>query len=297
MAKFIVTGATGNIGRATVEQLLKNGNSVIAISKTRKLEITSPKLTSLQLDLWNKTEVAEFLSQEKPEILIHLAWEATPGEFWHSSRNFDWVSASAHLLDAFVSAGGRRAILAGTCAEYQWANTSLSEDSSPLNPLTAYSASKLAFKGIADVISKEIELVWARIFFPYHAAEDPNRLLHYIATNVKASSLPTFNNPRRAVDLIQLDDVAKIFTELGEQNFCGTINICSGNALLPDQIGLIFAQILEQKELILEFKERLEKVSKLTSIQGDTTKLKSVINLKELTTIEQGISQYLKSFK
>ena len=56
----------------------------------------------------------------RPEVLIHLAWYAEHGKYWTSPENVRWVEASLALLRGFAAAGGRRVVMAGTCAEYEW---------------------------------------------------------------------------------------------------------------------------------------------------------------------------------
>ncbi len=57
----------------------------------------------------------------QPTHLLHFAWIATPGVYWDSAENFRWVSAGERLLRSFRAHGGRRVVMAGSCAEYDWA--------------------------------------------------------------------------------------------------------------------------------------------------------------------------------
>ena len=52
--------------------------------------------------------------------LLHLAWYAEPGAFWTAPRTPPGWRRRSGLVDEFAAAGGRRAVLAGTCAEYDW---------------------------------------------------------------------------------------------------------------------------------------------------------------------------------
>ncbi|MDF2368197.1 NAD(P)-dependent oxidoreductase, partial [Sneathiella sp.] len=213
MKRCLVTGATGFIGRHVVRRLLEEGWQVLSISRNATLAI-SQHHEHVALDLHDPAAVDGFVKARKPSHLIHLAWEATPGKFWHSTDNFRWVSSSALLLDAFVRHGGEKAVLAGSCAEYKWESSPLDEDTSPLNATTYYSASKLAFKGLAEVIATDISLVWARIFFPYGPDEDESKLISYIFREISANRLPAIQTPDRAVDMIHVADVAAALESL-----------------------------------------------------------------------------------
>ncbi|MBV1885610.1 MAG: NAD-dependent epimerase/dehydratase family protein [Parvibaculaceae bacterium] len=126
--KTLVTGATGFIGRHVVNQLLQQDHQVVAVSRTIDNLPQHKNLEHHSLDLHNHEAVADFFKNHQPSHLIHLAWEATPGLFWHSSENIKWLSSSITMLNHFITAGGETATLAGTCAEYEWENKVLFED-------------------------------------------------------------------------------------------------------------------------------------------------------------------------
>ena len=69
---------------------------------------------------------------------------------WGSLENVRWVEASLLLLRHFAAAGGRRAVVAGTCAEYDWSRSPLSEAESPLVPATLYGAAKRGLRVVAE---------------------------------------------------------------------------------------------------------------------------------------------------
>ena len=56
----------------------------------------------------------------RPSHLLHFAWYVTPGKFWTSPENIDWLQASLDLVTSFLDCGGERSVIAGTCAEYDW---------------------------------------------------------------------------------------------------------------------------------------------------------------------------------
>ncbi|MEX0583903.1 MAG: NAD(P)-dependent oxidoreductase, partial [Sneathiella sp.] len=234
MKLCLLTGATGFIGRHVTRTLLEEGWHIITVSRKEHGGFaTHENHEHITLDLHDPEAVEAVLKSRQPSHLIHLAWEATPGKFWHSRENFRWVSSSAILLDTFARHGGEKAVLAGSCAEYKWENSLLDEETSPLNGSTYYSASKLAFKGLASIIAKDISLVWARIFFPYGPDEDESKLISYIYREISSGRLPHIQMPTRAVDMIHVEDVAHAFERLADSDATGTFNICSGTAYLP----------------------------------------------------------------
>lgn len=290
----LVTGATGVIGRPAIRNLLEGGRKVLAIGQRDTPFEDHPHLRYIPLNLHDKAAIDSFFEKHRPSHLIHLAWEATPGKFWHSRENFRWVSSSAYLLDKFVSAGGRKAVLAGSCAEYDWRTSPLDEETSPLLPKTLYSVSKNAYRQMAEVIAKDIELVWARIFFPYGPGEDPKKLISYIVGEISEGRVPDIQNPERAVDFIHLDDVVKVISALAYKSIKGQINICSGAAYVPHQIALECAQIFGRTGIYEKLRSQTTPVANVR-VEGTVKKLETIVNMKEFMSLSEGLKTYQNS--
>lgn len=300
----LVTGATGLIGRRVVDHLSETGHSVLAVGRGPNAFEDRAKVTYRPLDLQDPVAVTGFINQHKPRQMIHLAWEATPGTFWQSPENFRWIAASAHLLDRFVAEGGERAVLTGSCAEYDWGQApqnlqdpqssqspksshghqspqglqrALHETESSLNPRSYYSAAKVAFHDLARLIARDIDLVWARVFFPYGPEEDSSKLISHILREIGADRLPDFKTPGRAVDYIHLSDVASCFERLLATSVTGPVNICSGVALRPPEIAAAAARILDKPDLVALLDDQLTNIDSELTIVGDRQILDQVL--------------------
>ncbi|HEX8678274.1 MAG TPA: NAD-dependent epimerase/dehydratase family protein, partial [Segetibacter sp.] len=82
MKKILVTGASGFIGNYVIEELLRNNYSVIASSANpdnieEKAWLTQVNYIPFNLhDYSTNTNYYSFF--DKPDLLIHLAWEGLP---------------------------------------------------------------------------------------------------------------------------------------------------------------------------------------------------------------------------
>ena len=119
--RVLVTGGSGFLGNSLLSALVKDGHEVIALSRNGK-----PAVEVLREISWKKSDLldplatSEMLNSIRPEGLLHLAWDTSPGTYWNSSQNLRWTGASLYLFEAFAQCGGKRLVVAGTSAEYQW---------------------------------------------------------------------------------------------------------------------------------------------------------------------------------
>lgn len=72
MAKIMVTGATGLLGRAVVKQLELTGHEVVATGFSRANDSVH------RLDLTHPHAVADFVSLHSPQVIVHCAAERRP---------------------------------------------------------------------------------------------------------------------------------------------------------------------------------------------------------------------------
>src|SRR5579862_8460328 len=119
--RILVTGSSGFIGRQAVlalrSQLGRAADEIHTVQHTARQMSDSRNHT---VNLMDPEQVGRLMERVKPTHLLHLAWYAEHGKFWASPLNLDWVSASLQLFQSFISHGGKRAVFAGTCAEYDW---------------------------------------------------------------------------------------------------------------------------------------------------------------------------------
>jgi nucleoside-diphosphate-sugar epimerase len=218
--RVLVTGATGFVGRHTLEPLRARGFEVHGVG-------------SSDCDLLAPHAAAELVARLRPTHLLHLAWTAEPGAFWASPENIGHVGASLALVRAFAEAGGRRAVLAGTCAEYDWAYGFCSAGTTPLAPATLYGAAKDALRRVAEAYcaTTGVELAWGRIFFAYGPHEHPARLVSSVARALLAGEEALCTSGEQVRDFLHVADVAGAFAHLVDSELEGPVDVCSGEPL------------------------------------------------------------------
>ncbi|MEM9419940.1 MAG: NAD-dependent epimerase/dehydratase family protein, partial [Planctomycetota bacterium] len=162
--RVLITGATGFIGQHLLPRLAEVFDEVHAIARALPAEVAASSAKWHQYDLM-QDDPAGLMQQAKPTHLIHLAWITTPGEYWTSPSNTEWLERSKALFDAFIVAGGQRIVGLGTCAEYDWSAGVCKEQTTPIAPASIYGQSKVELH--AYLTSQPIASAWARVFWPY----------------------------------------------------------------------------------------------------------------------------------
>lgn len=242
--RVLVTGARGFIGCGTLGPLLQSGAEVHAISSREPDPDAPPAVVWHTIDLLSD-DAGPAVEAIGADALLHLAWYAEPGRFWRSERNLDWVRASLTLLRAFVAGGGRRAVLAGSCAEYAWEErTECLESRTPLRPATLYGAAKHGLHTIAAAYADEVRLslAWGRIFFVFGPHEDPARLAGSVVSALLAGQPALCSHGEQVRDFLYAPELAGAFVALLDSEVGGAVNMASGR---PTRIRDLVAELAQ----------------------------------------------------
>lgn len=208
----------------------------------RRLPPGFEDVTLIQANLLDAQDLTDTLQQVRATHLLHLAWYAEYGQFWSSPLNFRWVDASLRLLEAFCKAGGKRAVMAGSCAEYDWAHGYLREASTPHHPATTYGVAKDATRRLATALCAlhGVSFAWGHIFFPFGPGEAPQRMIPSLIRVFQGKATPFGVNASASRGMLYVPDAAQAFFSLLQDEVQGSVNVCSGQ---PVQIEHVVRQL------------------------------------------------------
>jgi nucleoside-diphosphate-sugar epimerase len=239
--RVLVTGATGLIGRHLAEPLARRGYEVVALGRSGG-DLTGDLLADPE-------GVAE---RAGATHLVHLAWHDAPTARMTAPENLDWAVASLRLLRAFAARGGKRAVMVGSCAEYDWTGVGRLAEDAPLKPATPYGAAKagtgLAALGLAKSLG--LTLVWARPFFVFGPGEPKGRLFGDILKGLTAGETVDCTDGLQRRDFLHAADVAGALCHLLASDAEGPVNIGSGKAVEVREMIGILARALGREQLI-----------------------------------------------
>lgn len=288
MARVLLTGASGFVGREVAARLLAAGHEVHALGRR------APTVTGVvhrAVDLL--AEIPE-LRQLGATHLIHAAWYAEPGKFWNAPENCDWVAASLRLARAFAEAGGHRMVVAGSCAEYGWDRPVFSEDTLGPPPQTLYGQAKRSLFELMSAAAPVLglSLGWGRIFIPYGAREDSRRLLGTLIAARADNRLAEFSTGEQIRDFIHVTDVATALVLLLESGVAGPVNIGSG-------FGTSVHAFVEEAAMIAGYGHQVKlgarpmRPDDPASLVADTTRLTDMVGFRPRYTLSSGLAEAL----
>lgn len=170
--KVFVTGATGFIGSYLVKLLIDEGYDLLCLKRDsselfRFEDYKNPIKWINTSDDWHQT-----LKEFQPEAIINLAWDGVSSAdrvIWQ--KQVPNINFQQELLNLSVECGVKKFIGIGSQSEYGDFEGVIDE-TFPVNPKTAYAASKLACQNLLKCFCEinHIEWYWFRefpLFGPY----------------------------------------------------------------------------------------------------------------------------------
>lgn len=300
MKKVLLTGATGLIGKYAIKPLIDAGFEVFAVSYSGCNEqLKNDGVNWVKTNLLNFEDIKSLFEKVKPEYLLHFAWDTTPGSYLESNSNFDWHQASLEMLKQFKSNGGKRAVFAGTCFEYEFEyegqGTPLKENGK-LNPTFTYAKCKNLLRQIATLYSdkNDISFGWGRIFYVFGEGEHENRLVPKVINTLTQDKEMTFSTGELVKDYMFAADIAEAFVKFLDTNVEGCVNIASGRPLKIKELVSLIAKKLG-KEHLIKFENK--PVNEPNVILGDNTRLTKEIKYTPKHSLDEALDIVINSIR
>ena len=277
--KIAITGATGFIGQHVRKALAKTNHAVVLVARRSEKagEITARE-SIVAADLHQeRTDWFELFG--KPDAVLHLAWGGLPNymDAYHVEVELPMQSK---FLKALIESGLKKLVVTGTCYEYGMSSGALSEDQET-NPNTPYGIAKDSLKKEIFELqqSKNFDLTWARIFYPYGEGQSENSLYSQLKNAILSNQEFLMGNGRQVLDFIQVEKVASsLLSLLISCTNLGVVNIGSGKpqtvaAFVQEQIQIF------QSDLVPSFGSIPDREYESVSFWSDNSRFDSLVNL------------------
>lgn len=289
MKKVLVTGASGFVGRHTLEPLKQRGFEVHGVASTTSA-FAQNGVTWHYGNLLDNSFVRAVFEKVRPTHLLNLAWYIIPGNNDQSSDNFRWVQSWIECLLAMQDIGGGRAVSTGTCAEYDWSYGTLKESQTPLAAFSHYARSKKIMGEIHETIRESAGFsgAWARPFFVYGPHENPGRFVPSVIRALLKSEEALCTEGKHRRDYIHVQDTADALAAILDSDMQGAVNIGTGSAIALRDVAQRIAEIIGKPDLLrLGARPHIREEAPL--VQADVTRLREELNWHPHYDIDSGL--------
>lgn len=211
--RIVITGPTGTIGMALIQQCIKEKKEVLAIchrnSANREKIPESSYVTVMEADL---TELKDLtVSDKKYDVFYHLAWAGTTGndrndmqlQLSNISCSLDAVHLAKRLgCDIFVGAGSQ--------AEYGRFEGKLTADT-PAFPESGYGMAKLCAGQMSRAECKKLGLkhIWVRILSVYGPFGSSNSMINGTVQRLLSGQSADLTPGEQIWDYLYCEDAAR----------------------------------------------------------------------------------------
>ena len=297
MRKAAVTGGTGFLGFALLNELVESGIETVVLCRPKSRRIDRfagfHDLDVRQVDLNDIAAITNSISDV--EVFYHLAWGGGRNNFDEQYHN---VGIALNCLKAAADVGCRHFVCVGSQAEYGETTEMITEET-PLRPVTAYGACKTAaYYLTADLAARVgLQYIWARAFSVYGPNDNQHTLIMSLLRNVMQTGTTVLDtNGLHIWNYIFERDVARALRLLGESDRADGVYNVAGRRSVP--LRRFVEEICEIIGFI-GYNTKIVYGDDQCSVNLDvsTEKLSSLVGEFEFTEFCDGISEIIRSIE
>jgi ADP-L-glycero-D-manno-heptose 6-epimerase len=313
---IVVTGAAGFIGSNTVAHLSEQGHDIVAVVDMDE---------GLKWkNLWNKPVADTIDKEEFLAMVVEKRLPFLPTSIVHMGANSSTTTTDCkHLLEnnfryskilaTYAVQNEVRFIYASSAATYGNGDQGFSDSEEAnlsLRPINAYGFSKWMFDQWAirhKLLNRIVGLRFFNVYGPneYHKLGQSSpvgvflsQLLDRGTIRLFASLHPDFENGKQQRDFVYVKDCCKIIDWLLKNlDANGIFNVGTGTARTWIDMAQAIAKAVD-KECNIEFVDLPEKLRDQYQYftEADVTRLRAAGYLDEMTPLEEGVADYIKSY-
>lgn len=238
--RALVTGGEGFIGSHVVEHLLENGYEVVILDdqSTGKFEniqhlVPKYKMYRALCDIRNPFDVLDFFRLTKPEIVFHLAAQASITTSLEDPLLDMMVNGlgTLNITRAAKQVGARRIVFASTSAVYP-SDSTICLEQGYTKPESPYGVSKVAAENYLSLFGQATILRLGNVYGPRQVTVGENQVIarmfgHLIKGDPENFSIHGDGNQER--DFVYVKDVAEAFGRAADEEGYTIYNIASGS--------------------------------------------------------------------
>jgi UDP-glucuronate 4-epimerase len=311
--RLLITGGAGFIGSHVAQRLLDEGHAVSIIDDLNDFYDPALKRANLaalglaagsgfhHADICDTARVAEIVSREKPDALIHLAARAGVRPSLRDPVLYERVNVlgTVNLLEACRNTGVGKMVFASSSSIYGIANrVPFSEEDLVNLPISPYAATKIAGEKLCFTWSHlyGLKVVCLRFFTVYGPRQRPDLAIRKFTGLIsRGEKIPVFGDGSTGRDYTFIDDiVAGVRAALDHDTRYDVFNLGNSSPVtLSALIGLLEGA-LGRKAVI----ERCpEQPGDVPITYADISKAQRLLGYRPSTPLAEGIAKFVDWFR
>lgn len=299
MKRVIITGATGSVGTALVQECIQQDIEVLVFTRRdsgRNHHIPKHSLVSSLDCSLEELAAVENLTGKTYDVFYHFAWEGTTG----AARNDMYLQNQnvKYALDAVGAAkrfGCRTFIGAGSQAEYGRVEGILKPDT-PAFPDMGYGIGKLCAGQMTREYAHQLNIkhIWVRILSVYGPNDGAQSMVMSTIQKLKHGEVPQFTKGEQMWDYLFSGDAAIALRLLGEYGKDGSLYLLGSGQVRPlkEYIEDICQAVNPEAEIALGAVPYSER--QVMHLCADVSKLQQDTGFVPETTFREGIKRTVK---
>ncbi len=316
MKKVLITGITGFAGQYLAETLIDSSSAELhgtyhSEDSVNRLGELKNKINSYQVDLTNKDQVENLISQVEPDEIYNLAAQTSPSQSIKDPTGTLLTNtlSELYLFDAIKnSANPHMRILAVSSAEIYGAidpsDLPVDEDT-PFRPITPYAVSKITqdYLALQYFLAHKLQIIRVRPFNHFGPRQQPKFVVPMFAKQIaeiekgRQEPLMKVGNLRARKDFTDVRDVVKAYSLLMEKGTPGEVyNVGSGKSVEIQQILDILIG-LSDKKIIAERDDDLYREAETADSYCNYQKLKDLTGWEPRIPLETTLKDTLDYFR
>lgn len=242
--RAIITGPTGAVGTALIDELVANGASVAAVCRPGSPRIANvprhERVEIIECDLSDMPSLPEKIGWDRADAFFHFGWDGTFGASRQQWRRQDRnITYSMEAVEVAHELGCQVYVGAGSQSEFGHIEGVLSPTLS-CSPDNAYGAAKLSACAMTRALCGELGIrhEWCRIVSLYGPGDAEHSLVSQVISKLLSGQAIECTRGDQVWDYIYSRDAARAFRLAAEKGKHGAIYVLGSGKprLLKDYI-------------------------------------------------------------
>jgi len=310
-ARVLITGPTGFVGRHLLVLLRSHGARVTGIGLGHPDDLLAEGALEAwhACDITDEARVAAVVGEARPEIVVHLAGQASAASSFEDPVGTFRTNAvgTSQLLEAVRrNAPQARVLVVGTSESYgpQPEASRVAEDV-PFRPVSPYGLSKAAADGVAEFYARVhgLHVVRTRSFHHVGPGQDPRYAIPGFARQIAAiergvgEPVLRVGNLEVVRDVTDVRDVVEAYRRLIEHGRPGiAYNVCRGSGI---ELSEIVRGLCERAHVAVrvEIDAARMRPADVPYLVGDPTRIERDTGWRAERSVESALDDVLGEFR